>query len=68
MYADTPTVANTPVALVADSGNGAKVVHPVAESTLTVGPSLTIGATGTQVNAIQVSPDGFDRDHRRIHR
>jgi len=55
-YADTPTVAGTPVALVA---NTARQAYPLAESTLTAGTAVTIGTASTEPNAIQITPDGL---------
>ena len=55
-YADRPTVANSPVALVA---NTAKQAYPLTESTLTAGAALTIGSASNEVNAIQITPDGL---------
>jgi DNA-binding beta-propeller fold protein YncE len=55
-YTDKPTVANTPVALIA---NTAKQAYPLTESTLSAGAALTIGTASNEVNAIQVTPDGL---------
>ena len=53
------TVANSPVALVVDgTAAGSKSVYPFTESSLTVGAGTTIGTAGTEVNAIQMTPDG----------
>jgi len=58
-FTDTPTIANTPVALVANGGaTGSKQIYPVAESTLTAGSGMTIGTASNEVNAIQIAPDG----------
>ncbi len=55
-YADTPTVTNSPVALIA---NTAKQAYPLTESTLSAGAALTIGSASNEVNAIQITPDGL---------
>ena len=55
-YSDAPTVANTPVALVANTANQA---FPLSERTLTAGAALTIGTASNEVNAVQTSPDGL---------
>ncbi len=58
-FADAPTVANSPVALVVDgTAAGSKLVYPFTESSLTVGAGTTIGTAGTEPNAIQMTPDG----------
>ena len=55
-YADAPSVANSPVALVANTAGKA---YPLAESTLTAGTAVTIGTASNQVNAVQITPDGL---------
>jgi len=55
-FADTPSVPNTPVALVV---NTARRAFPLSESSLALGASITIGRASNQVNAIQISPDGL---------
>ncbi len=55
-FADRPSVANTPVALVV---NDAGRAFPLSESSLTPGAAITIGKASNQVNAVQVSPDGL---------
>ena len=37
---------------------GSKAVYPFTESSLAVGAGTTIGTAGTEVNAIQMTPDG----------
>jgi YVTN family beta-propeller protein len=59
-FTDTPAIANTPVALIVNGTNaGSKRVYPVTESSLTAGGGITIGTAGSEVNAIQISPDGL---------
>ena len=53
---DAPTVANSPVALVANTAGQA---YPLAESTLTAGTAVTIGTASNEVNAVQTTPDGL---------
>ena len=55
-FNDSPTVPNSPVALVA---NTAKQAFPVSESSLTAGGAIAIGAASNQVNAVQMTPDGL---------
>jgi DNA-binding beta-propeller fold protein YncE len=55
-YTDTPTVAGTPVGLVANTG---KKIYPVSESALSAGAAVTIGTTSDEANAIQITPDGL---------
>ncbi len=55
-FTDTPTVAGTPVGLVA---NTAKKVYPLSENSLSTGSSVTIGTTSNEANAIQITPDGL---------
>ena len=55
---DTPTVASTG-ALVADAtAAGSKLIYPYTESTLTTGTGIAIGTSGTEPNALQITPDG----------
>jgi DNA-binding beta-propeller fold protein YncE len=55
-FTDTPTVASTPVAIVA---NTAKQAYPLSESTLSAGTAITIGTVSNEVNAVQTTPDGL---------
>ena len=58
-FTDVPPVSNSPVALVVDgTAAGSKSVYPFTESSLAVGAGTTIGTAGTEVNAIQMTPDG----------
>jgi YVTN family beta-propeller protein len=55
---DTPTVASSN-ALVADAtAAGSKLVYPYSESTQTAGTGISIGTSGTESNALQITPDG----------
>jgi YVTN family beta-propeller protein len=55
-YTDTPTVASSPVALVANTANQA---FPLSEGSLVAGTALTIGTPSNEVNAVQASPNGL---------
>jgi DNA-binding beta-propeller fold protein YncE len=53
---DAPPVGTTSGILIANTANQ---VLPLSEATLSTGAAVTIGTTGNQVNAMQISPDGL---------